>query len=41
VHLLTRAFPHLVNAQMQDRIREACEANGYKAPVICTPDALV
>ena len=40
-YLLTWNFRHLVNAQMQDRIREACEANAYKAPVICTPDALV
>jgi hypothetical protein len=39
-YLLTWNFRHLANAQMQDSIREACEAQGYKAPVICTPEAL-
>jgi hypothetical protein len=38
--LLTWNFKHLLNAQMQDKIREVCVAAGYAAPVICTPDAL-
>ena len=39
-YLLTWNFRHLANAQMQDTIREACEAQGYGAPIICSPDAL-
>jgi len=38
--LLTWNFKHLANARMQDKIREVCIAEGYAAPVICTPDAL-
>jgi hypothetical protein len=39
-YLLTWNFRHLANATMQDKIREVCEAHGYKCPVICSPDAL-
>lgn len=38
--LLTWNFKHLANAQMQDSIREACMAQGYSPPIICSPDAL-
>lgn len=38
--LLTWNFKHLANAQMQDSIREVCIAEGYPAPVICTPEEL-
>jgi predicted nucleic acid-binding protein len=38
--LATWNFRHLANARMQDSIRETCEALGYRAPVICSPEAL-
>ena len=38
--LLTWNFKHLANAQMQASIYEVCAAQGYPAPVICTPEEL-
>ena len=39
--LLTWNFRHLANAALRRRIEETCEEQGYRAPVICAPDALL
>jgi hypothetical protein len=39
-YLLTWNFRHLANATMKDRIDEVCEAQGFRPPVICTPEEL-
>lgn len=39
--LLTWNCTHIANAIMRPRIEAVCEANGFKAPVICTPEELV
>lgn len=32
---------HIANAEMAPGIREACRAQGFSAPVICTPEELM
>ena len=39
--LLTWNCAHIANAIMRPRIESVCEANGFRAPVICTPEELV
>ena len=39
-YLLTWNCQHLANAMMARRIRSICEAEGFRAPVICTPPEL-
>ncbi len=39
--LLSWNFKHIVNAQMQGKIEQICENEGYKPIIICTPDSLV
>lgn len=38
--LLTWNFKQIANSQMQDSIRQTCEALGYQAPTICAPTSL-
>jgi hypothetical protein len=40
-YLLTWNFKHLANAALRKRIEAVCVANGYEAPVICTPEELM
>lgn len=39
--LLTWNCTHIANAIMRPRIEAVCEADGFQAPVICTPEELV
>ena len=39
--LLTWNCRHLANAMLRDRIEEACERAGLRAPKICTPEELM
>jgi hypothetical protein len=39
--LLTWNCRHLANAMLRDRIEEACERAGLRAPTICTPEELM
>lgn len=39
-YLLTWNCKHLANATMRGQIEEACEAAGFRPPVICTPHEL-
>lgn len=40
-YLLTWNFNHIANAVLRDRIEQVCRSNGYKPPVICTPEELL
>lgn len=40
-YLLTWNFKHLANAALRKRIEAVCVANGYEAPIICTPEELM
>ncbi len=40
-YLLTWNFKHIANAVLRDRIERVCRLNGYKPPVICTPEELL
>jgi hypothetical protein len=40
-YLLTWNCRHLANASMRSRIETACEARGYRPPIICTPEELL
>lgn len=40
-YLLTWNCRHLANATMRPMIESACTANGFKAPIICTPEELI
>lgn len=39
-YLLTWNCKHIANAERFDAIAAACLENGYKSPIICTPDEL-
>jgi hypothetical protein len=39
-YLLTWNCAHLVNPQFTPKIAAACEAEGYVAPILCTPETL-
>ena len=39
-YLLTWNCRHLADATMRPLIESVCAANGFRAPVICTPDEL-
>ncbi|MGC8644154.1 MAG: hypothetical protein ACP5XB_30205 [Isosphaeraceae bacterium] len=39
--LLTWNCRHMANATMRPAIETVCEANGLKAPIICTPEKLL
>lgn len=39
-YLLTWNCKHIANAERFDAIAAACLKNGYKSPIICTPDDL-
>lgn len=39
-YLLTWNCCHLANASLRDKITEMCRAEGFRAPVICTPEEL-
>lgn len=39
-YLLTWNLRHMVNATMRPMIEAVCASNGFKAPIICTPDEL-
>ena len=39
--LLTWNCRHIANATMRTRIEDVCEADGFEAPVICTPEELL
>ncbi len=36
-YLLTWNCHHIANARLRHQIESVCEANGYAAPIICTP----
>lgn len=40
-YLLSWNCRHIANAEMQEIIGKVCAANGYKRPVICTPEELL
>lgn len=40
-YLLTWNCRHLANATMRPIIEAVCAANGFKAPIICTPEELM
>ena len=40
-YLPTWNIRHLANASMRRRIEDACRANGFEAPVLCTPEELM
>jgi hypothetical protein len=40
-YLLTWNCRHLANATMRPIIESVCSANGFKAPIICTPEELL
>ena len=40
-YLLTWNCRHLANAAMRPVIEAVCQAKGYKAPIICTPEELL
>lgn len=40
-YLLTWNCRHLANATMRPMIESVCAANGFKAPIICTPEELL
>ena len=40
-YLLTWNCRHLANAAMRPLIESVCAANGFKAPIICTPEELL
>jgi hypothetical protein len=40
-YLLTWNCRHLANAVMRPMIEAACNAKGFKAPIICTPEELL
>jgi hypothetical protein len=40
-YLLTWNCRHLANATMRPIIESVCAANGFKAPIICTPEELL
>lgn len=40
-YLLTWNCRHLANATMRPMIEAVCAANGFKAPIICTPEELL
>ena len=40
-YLLTWNSKHIANAEFRPGIERACRAQGYEAPVLCTPDELM
>jgi hypothetical protein len=40
-YLLTWNCRHMANARMRPLIEEVCKLNGFKAPIICTPEELL
>ena len=39
-YLLTWNFKHIANAEIRLKLDYLCSANGYKLPIICTPEEL-
>jgi hypothetical protein len=40
-YLLTWNCTHIANAALRGPMEDACRANGYVLPVICTPEELL
>jgi predicted nucleic acid-binding protein len=40
-YLLSWNCRHIANAEMQETIGRVCAENGYKCPIICTPEELL
>lgn len=40
-YLLSWNCKHIANAEMQEIIGKVCAKNGYKCPIICTPEELL
>ena len=40
-YLVTWNFKHIANPFLQERIRETVTGNGYKMPVMCSPEELL
>jgi hypothetical protein len=40
-YLLTWNCRHLANARMRPMIESVCASNGFKPPIICTPEELM
>jgi len=40
-YLLTWNLQHMLNATMRPLIQTVCDDNGFKAPIICTPEELI
>jgi predicted nucleic acid-binding protein len=40
-YLLSWNCKHIANAEMQEIIGKVCTKNGYKCPIICTPEELL
>ena len=40
-YLLTWNCTHIANAAMRERLEEVCRNQGFKPPVICTPEELI
>ena len=39
--LLTWNVAHIANAALRRRVEDVCRAQGYQAPILCTPDELM
>lgn len=39
-YLLTWNCKHIANAAMRSKIEDVCQSEGYKAPILCTPEEL-
>ena len=39
--LLTWNVAHIANATLRRRVEDVCRAQGYSAPILCTPDELM
>ncbi len=39
--LLTWNVAHVANAALRRRVEDVCRAQGYQAPILCTPDELM
>jgi hypothetical protein len=40
-YLLTWNCRHIANAALRGRVEEVCRSQGYKPPIICTPEELL
>lgn len=39
--VLTRNVAHIANATLRRQVEDGCRAQGYAAPILCTPDELM